>query len=601
MTTITPGVYPSLADLMAMSDDDDESFEYPEFETTDNKDYGAFVTLTEPVKEQNHELVKNIESLFLSDEYINIVGPSDCIIFNGLKDPFNEKDIRNIILFSDIHNSFDSKTTKFTAEHIESRNDILDSINTYYENSVKESVHEDTIIANIEIMLQQYINDIQISDNGILVNDLLVLLSRNTDECIDIFAEHSLKSDVTLSKKYSSFNGFLDLVVFLFAICSKSRDRAPDSFRTTFAKFANLCKKTFPSARYHRVDIRSNIHTHDYTEPIGVSDLYIAMHTANPLDQAWSSFNDKPLDYRKTLLEFIFLLVEEITSVTHNADVNTRQLYNHVRHGKHGNINELKIHGTFLTEQIRLIKKQFDKSIFSVSDESKKRFCENIKISMTASVGSFKDIGKYFNLYFTSVPMDLYTICRMFIRPGGWVASNNKSDYTPDKCMKFRYPKNSVVYLGANHTNTIATFMSGYFKESNIGRYSASPPNSRNIYVPIEGFGSLIKFKLPPDYHGAVVNNNKSVLTSITDYVLSIPTGMLSLVGITGDATTGKIQGGNPSDSQLTFNSICLPLILVALILLIFYVSREIYEIRKQLNKQRRLMLTHHRESRYIH
>ena len=114
-----------------------------------------------------------------------------------------------------------------------------------------------------------------------------------------------------------------------------------------------------------------------------------------------------------------------------------------------------------------MIIKQFNKSIFKDNPEKFVSILSNIAVSYSYLYNSqtvFDSLDDY--------RMNLYLICRMFIKKDAWkkrdintVDPNRKFLTVTRHCSDKTYPKNSVVYTGQFHTLFCKNFILQYFKD----------------------------------------------------------------------------------------------------------------------------------------
>jgi len=403
---------------------------------------------------------------------IDLIGPGSCYFFEKLT--VNDGTERNIVLFGDQHGSFEfsdycciGREGEDTVNTIKERYETIANIilkikyydyilNRYYKVLSEEKAMK--YYNNIEKLIKKLKRLMIVKkDTGCLtIIDYLNLLSnyrnnysnkniyKTNTECIDIFDESNFE---IIDDKFSEELGYLGMTRLIYSLCHVSQ----------------YCSDMYNNIRFHKTNFRYYVSARGriYGEHVKSINPNItpSMYESIIKNNRYFStfFGDLDLDGNfhtmTTLLYFQYLFKP-------NSYSNVYEIH------YLDQMNDIDRKYSALIDN--MIIKQFKKSIFYDDPE---KF-----VSILSYVAILKSYLHKSSTVFDTIEdykMNLYLICRMFIKKDQWRPRDNNS---VDPTKKFRnvthhcsdktYPENSVVYTGALHSLFCKDFIINYFEDA---------------------------------------------------------------------------------------------------------------------------------------
>lgn len=383
---------------------------------------------------------------------VTLVGPISAYYFDNLE--LSDGSVKNILLLGDLHNNIHvsehccMKTEKiknkfekltlliyiivgvhevFKRANIKDKNELLDII--LYVQSRAEK-------------LKKLFNKIDTTCMSII--DYLYLLGNNKN-CIDIFDESW--ETVYNEPQFTPDKGYLGMTRILFKLCR-----------------INLCNHLFNSVRFHYTNIRIYMNNPELEQKLKAIEPNISLVDIKNILKTNPYFTNPSI--KKTLKLIIRSENTNKKDVYSNRTFLTlmyiQYLFDNSEYYKKVYLDKMDQESLKYSLEIdNLIKKQFEKSIFYGNAH---RFIEAIT-HIFVNEYLFSNTNVFDML--ETLRMDIYQICRMFVRKDQWKKRESTSVKLPtENCRDSTYPKNIVSYTGDLHTLFLKKFILHYFPDS---------------------------------------------------------------------------------------------------------------------------------------
>ena len=285
-------------------------------------------------------------------------------------------------------------------------------------------------------LYEKLVKDLFINDKTISVDELLYYVSKNTNECFDIFIEHT---SLNLSQ-YSISNNFLQICDSIFFNCC---DKVLYNTKVVSDNIIKHLDKRICNfnIRYHRSDIRENY--------LNIAHEIYYKNNGESNDISHEEF----ISILKSYIDYLF---DDTLVIEFNDNL---KLYN-----EHKPYYEKLIKYYEISKE--LIIKQYNKSIFKNKLELKVlkkiiiKIQENLKTKSKESSTYDKKLNynDILNIELSAISMNLYSIFRMFINNWNMPIKKERINLTTS-CNNLDYPKNIIYFAGGAHNTWIIQFI----------------------------------------------------------------------------------------------------------------------------------------------